>query len=238
MRSCILILCFIFMLPLQAQRSDFETIDFTRADQIAAAHKGEDLYSMPILVYNLTKNLNTDVEKFRAIYYWVCHNIKGEYHLMVENIRMRKKLQNDIIALFYWNNTFKKQVFKKLLNDKETLCSGYSFLIKELATLAGLESEIIDGYGLMNKVNIDNIDGPNHSWNAVKLDGKWYLCDATWSSGLTDVSSYLFEFDYDDSYFLMEPVEFAKTHKPIEAQWTLIDSSKKQNSATTLSKLD
>jgi len=222
MRSFILILFFIFILPLQAQRSDFDTIDFTRAAFFAEAHKGEDLNHLPILVHGLTSQLKTDVERFRAIYLWVSTNIKGEYHLMLENARMRKKLDGDPEALVIWNNGFKKKVFKKLVKDKETLCSGYAYLIKEMSALAGLESEIVNGYGPMNNLKVDDLGDPNHSWNAIKLDGKWYLADATWSSGLIDMSNYLFEYNYDDSYFLMEPSEFAKTHKPLEAHWALL----------------
>ncbi|MEP2935802.1 MAG: transglutaminase domain-containing protein [Gilvibacter sp.] len=238
MRSLILILFFVFMLPLQAQQSDFKTIDFTRADQIATAHKGEELYNLPILVFGLTRNLNTEVEKFRSIYYWVCHNIKGEYNLMQENLRMRKKLQYEIEERINWEQNFKKLVLDKLRSDKETLCTGYAILIQQMAQLAGLECKIINGYGRLNRIKMDNIGLPNHSWNAIKLNGKWYLCDATWSSGLTDVSSYLFEFDYDDSYFLMEPIEFAKNHRPIEATWALITQPQTSELGGVPTKLD
>ena len=65
------------------------------------------------------------------------------------------------------------------------MCTGYAYLIKELCFLANIESEIIDGYARTVRSNIDALDMANHSWNAVKLNNKWYLCDATWSSGYT-----------------------------------------------------
>ena len=222
MRSFILILIFTLVVPAKAQQSDFVTIDFSRADRLAEAQQGEDLYSLPMLVQNLTANLKTDVEKFRAIYYWVSHNIGGEYHLMIENNRMRKRLKDKPEELAVWNNGFKKEVFNKLLQDKETLCSGYTFLIKEMARLAGIECETIEGYAPIDDLDEEDLGVPNHSWNAVKLNDKWYLCDATWSSGLTDLSTFLFHFDYDDSYFLMDPTEFAKSHRPLDLNWTLL----------------
>ena len=222
MKNFIHILVFIFLLPLHAQRSDFNKINFNKAEKIAKQHKGEDLYNLPILAFKLTTSLNTDAERFRAIYYWVCHNIRGENDLMNKNNRQLKKLKNDPDAERIWNKQFKKNVFNKLRDDKETLCIGYAYLIKELSNLAGIECEIIYGYGLANNVKLKNIEAPNHSWNAVKLNGEWYLCDATWSSGFFDESINLFEFDYDDSYFLMEPTKFAISHKPVDKAWNLI----------------
>ena len=131
-----MITAFIFMMPLRAQRSDFEAIDFWRADYMATQQQGEGLQQLPILVHHLTATLNTDVEKFRAIYYWVCHNIKGNYHLMRKNRNMIRKLENDPQALEAWNNTIQKEVFKTLLTSNETLCTGYAYLLKEMAALA------------------------------------------------------------------------------------------------------
>jgi len=221
MRFYILLVGFIFIMPLHAQQNDFDTIDFTKAERIANQYKGEDLTNLPLLAYKLTSQLDTDIERFRAIYYWVSHNIRGEYNLMSKNERKRYKLKDDPEALRQWNNQLRKEVFKKLLRDKETLCTGYAYIITTLSNFAGLESEIIHGYDLTNGTKSVKLNIPNHSWNAIKLKGTWYLCDATWSSGFTDMSTFLFEFDYDDSYFLMEPSKFAKSHKPIDEKWTL-----------------
>ena len=225
MRTFILILLFIFILPLQAQRSDFNEINFTIAENKAKLHKGEELYNLPSLVYGLTSHLKTDVEKFRAIYYWVCHNIRGNYNLMDKSERAFIKFKEEPEALDEWNKKFQKEVFIKLRNKKETLCAGYAYLIKELSNLAGIECEIVYGFGEVNKVKFDNMKIPNHSWNAVKIEGKWYLCDATWSAGFIDMANFYFEFSYDDTYFLMEPSEFVKTHRPLLKKWTLISEN-------------
>jgi transglutaminase/protease-like cytokinesis protein 3 len=217
------------MLPLHAQQSDFNTINFWRAEYIANQHKGEDLYNLPVLAYDLTSQLNTEAERFRAIYFWVCHNIRGNYDLMYKNERTRKKLKNTPEALHIWNDQFKKEVFTKMLLKKETLCTGYAYLIKELSNLAGLECEIIYGYDESNNIKFDALDAPNHSWNAIKLNGKWYLCDATWSSGFIDMSTFLFEFNFENDYFLMEPSEFVKSHRPVEEEWMLLNSNSQAN---------
>lgn len=210
------------MLTLQAQRSDFENIDLWRAEYIADQHKGEDLYNIPALVHGLTSQLTTDVERFRAIYFWICHNVRSEYNLMFENDRQWSKLKNDPEAIAVWNQAFNKEVFKRLRNDKKTLCTGYAYLVKEMANLADLECEIVYGFGPTNSPKSTSTN-PTHSWNVIKLDGKWYVCDATWSSGYIDMSTFLFIPEYDNSYFLMDPLKFAESHKPLEQKWTLLD---------------
>ncbi len=221
MRKLYILLLFTFTWQLNAQQSDFKTISFKKADNIAALLEGKELNNLPLLAHNLTYKLDTDVERFRAIYYWVCHNIKNDYYLMVKNDRMRRKLKNDITQLNTWNKTFKKEVFNKLSKERKTLCTGYAFLIKELAMHAGLECEIVNGYGNTSN-SFKNLKMPNHSWNVIKLNGKWYLCDATWSSGFID-ESYQFKFNYNDAFFLMEPQQFGKNHKPLNSKWFLYD---------------
>ena len=223
MKRTILLLCFITTLFAHAQQSDFNTINFKKADTIAQLYHGEALLNIPVLTLRLTAQLPTEAAKFRAIYYWVSHNIKGSYHLTSTNDYKRNKFKNDPVALEQWNAAYRKEVFKKLREDKETLCTGYAYLIKQMANFAGIECEIVRGYGSSNKIKINNTQLPNHSWNAVKLDGNWYLCDATWSAGSIDMRTYEFHFNYQDAFFLMEPVEFAKSHKPLDARWTLLD---------------
>ncbi len=221
MKNGILFGLFFCMLSLHAQRADFKEIDFAKAETIAIRHQGEELTHLPALAHDLTSQLSSDVERFRAIYYWVTHNISGNHGLLSQNERRRKKLKNDPEALHNWNLQFTKEVFTTLRQDKETVCTGYAYLIKVLSNLAGIECEIIDGYGTTDGHKSDP-DMPNHSWNAVNLNGKWYLCDATWAAGYTDMSSFLFEFEYDNSYFLQKPSEFVKSHQPLEEKWTLM----------------
>ncbi len=197
----------------QCQQSDFKHIDFKIAEGKALQMKGRELYNVPLLVHNLTYNLKTDVEQFKAIYLWICQNIENDHSLMQKNDHMWLKHKNDAKKLDLWNTKFKKEVFTKLLKDKKTLCSGYSYLIKKFSNLAGIECEIINGYGKLSS-SLKKLETPNHSWNAVKLNNKWYLCDATWSSGYIN-SKGLFIFDYNDSFFLMDPKEFSNSHKPL-----------------------
>ncbi|SEL99828.1 hypothetical protein SAMN04487910_3855 [Aquimarina amphilecti] len=205
---------------LYAQVSDFKHIDFTRADNIAKLNNGASLENLPLLAHELTSSLPTEVEKFRAIYVWVCQNIKGDNTQFSKVNKKRKKLKHDSISFMRWNHEYKKIAFKKLLKRKKTMCTGYAYLIKELCYLSNITSESVDGYGRSVESNIKALDMANHSWNAVLLNNKWYLCDATWSSGYLNEYN-VFVRAYNDGYFLADPLLFGKNHFPIKQKWLL-----------------
>ncbi|MEQ3664092.1 MULTISPECIES: transglutaminase domain-containing protein [unclassified Olleya] len=222
MKKLSLLFCFLLCTIVTAQITDFDDINFTRADNIAKRHNNLDLKNLPLLAHNLTFNLPTEAEKFRAIYTWVCSNIKGDLAQDSKVSKNRKKFQKDSLGYVNWNNSYKNKAIKKLLKQNKTMCTGYAYLIKELCFLANIECKIINGYGRSTTTNVDTLQLVNHSWNAVKLNDKWYLCDATWSSGyfINDV----FIKDYNLGYFLTEPILFAKNHYPINKKW-LLDST-------------
>ena len=228
MKKFLFIVCFAYFLKATAQISDFKNINFTKADNIAKLHEGESLKNLALLTHKLTSNLSTDIEKFRAIYTWVCTNITGNYELSQKIINKSKKLKNNPKKFQKWHASIAPKVFKKLQHQKSTMCTGYAYLIKELAYIANIECKIINGYGRTLSSNINTFDLPNHSWNAVKLNNKWYLCDATWSSGyINDECTFIFE--YNDGYFLTTPFFFAKNHFPTDSKWLLNNQQTKQN---------
>ncbi|EDP71302.1 hypothetical protein FBALC1_02422 [Flavobacteriales bacterium ALC-1] len=217
------ILLFIIAFQANAQISDFKHINFKKADSIALEYKNEGLHNLPELSHKLTSQLNTEVEQFRAIYRWVCNNIANDYNLYLKNKRKRKRFKNDSTKFKTWNNNFRKKLFNRLLKDQRTICTGYAYLVRELAKLADLECEIVQGYGRVSTTDIENLDLPNHSWNAIKLNNKWYLCDPTWASGIPDPETNRFLFNYNDGFFLANPKLFAVNHYPLEAKWWLLD---------------
>jgi hypothetical protein len=217
---------YVFVFQAHAQLADFKDINFDKADAIALKYKGEDLYNLNSLVEKLTEHLSTDVERFRAIYMWVCTNISNDYNLYSKNSRKRNRYLNDPILLETWNAEFKKEIFKQLVEKKQTICTGYAYLVKEMANIANIECEIVHGYGKTSTMNTDNITTPNHSWNAVKLQEKWYLCDPTWASGLIDPDSFKFKFDFREGLFLPSPDLFVMNHYPLDEKWMLLDNNK------------
>ncbi len=218
---------FVFLVSFKhySQASDFKHIDFEKADAVAKQLEGASLENLPILVHSLTSNLDTDVEKFRAIYIWVCSNIDNDYGNHLLNLKKRRKFKNDSVALYNWNAQFKKKALKNLIKHKKTICTGYAYLLQELSSLAGLNCKMIHGYGRTVSSNIGELSIPNHSWNAIELNGKWYLSDPTWASGYFNIDESAFERQYNNGYFLSSPDLFVKSHYPLEPKWILTENS-------------
>jgi Transglutaminase-like superfamily len=216
------LLLFVIACPTWGQSNSFENFDFRKADSIAAAYVDYTLDNPKKLANNLTTGLETDVEKFRALYRWVCDNITNDYQLFQKNEKARAKLtaKEDLKV---WNDTFSKTIFKTLREKKRTVCTGYAYLLRELCAHSDIQCEIIDGYGRTAQSNIGGTGIANHSWNAVKLNGAWYLCDPTWSSGAYDTQQKQFVQKFEAAYFLPAPSLFIKNHYPLDSAWMLLD---------------
>src|SRR5690349_2541243 len=154
MKFFLLALTFFWAANAFAQIEDFTNIDFRKADSVARLFPNHSVDNLGSLSFKLTSPLLTEVEKFRAIYTWVCLNIKSDYTLHQQNQSTRKKLK-DPTELEKWNREFNKVVFKKLLKNKSTVCTGYAYLVRELAYYAGIRSVIVDGYGRNVAANVE-----------------------------------------------------------------------------------
>lgn len=206
---------------LHAQLADFRHVRFNKADSIASENFNASLLDIPALSTRLTRSLTTEEEKFRAIFKWVCSNIEFDMELFRLNQNKRNKSGSDE-ALLAWNKKIMPVVYRNLVVDKKTVCTGYAWLLQELARHAGIVCVIVDGYGRHATANIRRADKANHSWNAVKLNGKWYLCDPTWASGVYDRDGDFIR-QYDNAYFLADPKVFVRNHYPLDQRWTLLE---------------
>lgn len=118
------------------------------------------------LVKKLTKGKSGDQEKFDAIFTWVTTNISYDYNE------------------FYLPTAPIPGSIQRILNTKRTICLGYSNLMDTLCMLAGITNVTVYGYAKDEFFDVnDTIYVHNHAWSAVKLDGLWYVYDATWSKG-------------------------------------------------------
>lgn len=217
-----------FFIGLHAQKSDFKDISFHKADSIAEIYLGANLKSIPRLSYLLTRDLETDVEKARSIFIWIANNIINDDGLYLTNKRKRKLLQDDPVKLAEWNQEVRKKTIDILVRKKKTVCTGYAYLMAKMCKYAGIKAKIINGYSRTGGSEDEEMRTPNHSWNVVLINNKWYLCDPTWASGIFNPNTKQFEFQYKKGYFLSDPKLFVKNHYPLDPQWTLI----KENNPT------
>lgn len=98
------------------------------------------------------------------------------------------------------------------------VCAGYANLVEAIGRAAGLEVKVVVGDARRPD---GDIAGGGHAWNAAKLNGAWYLLDATWDSGSTLEGR--FEKDYGTDYFLTPPRVFGVDHLPEDSAWQLLD---------------
>lgn len=118
------------------------------------------------LVKKLIQGKTGDQEKFDAIFSWVTTNISYDYNE------------------FYLPTAPIPGSIQRILKTKRTICLGYSNLMDTLCMLAGITNVTVYGYAKDELFDVnDTIYIHNHAWSAVKLDGLWYVYDATWSKG-------------------------------------------------------
>jgi hypothetical protein len=93
------------------------------------------------------------------------------------------------------------------------VCAGYAKLFQAMADEVGVESVYVVG---------DASGGESHAWNAVKLDGLWYLLDVTWDSGSVNGDS--FEKKYRSDFLFTPPDIFVLRHFPDDPAWQLLEA--------------
>ncbi len=181
--SFLFILWFFLFLPCLSF-GQFDTIDKN------AQSVPDSLYTYEQIAHHLTKNLETDLEKVRAIFVWIAHNI--EYDI--------KSYDNKTIAY-----EFKLEMLDDLLRSKKGVCGQYSYLFQVMCGVVGLESYFISGIDY-------SLSEEGHAWNAVEIDGEYYLFDVTWSAGR--IANFQYFHEFNDAYFMLTPQRFIKSHFP------------------------
>ncbi|MDR2009691.1 MAG: hypothetical protein LBQ22_04340 [Bacteroidales bacterium] len=151
----------------------------------------------------LTKDLNSDTEKVRALYVWITHNL--EYDVSQIYGERRYVATEDII--------------NEALVTRKGVCQHYSDLMTAMCNSIGITSYTIIGYVLDGDSGMFDYD---HAWNGIIIDSGYYFVDATWSSGF--ISRGRFVPKFTDEFFMVKPEEFIKTHMPFDPVWQFLDN--------------
>lgn len=116
----------------------------------------------------------------------------------------------------YLAGRYPDQRAEAVLTSGLAVCAGYANLMKAIAEVTGDEVVVVvgDARGLASEV-----DGEPHAWNAAKIDGLWYLIDATWDSG--HLKDRKFVREYSTSYLFVPPALIGITHFPEAPAWQL-----------------
>lgn len=170
-------------------------------DKLAASldYRGS---SVEELAKILTPLASTESEKARLVYAWITQHIAYD----VEALK-RDRRTLDLST-------------EGVLSTRMTICSGYANLYQSLAKAMGLKSVIIEGYGKGPSYLVGQDNEINHAWNGVKIDGTWYLLDATWGAGAIENDQFVAKFN--PYYFATPPDQLIYSHFPAESQWQLL----------------
>ncbi|MEX6686508.1 transglutaminase domain-containing protein [Danxiaibacter flavus] len=170
----------------------------------------------------LTADAKTEMEKVRAIFFWIVNNIDYNTNVFYQNRYVRKgnkdEEEYDTSSVL---PSLDERVSRLVLKRKVAVCDGYARLFKTLCEHAGITSEVITGYAKTNMNRVGQRFISNHKWNAVMIDSNWYLLDATWAAGYINGHNE-FERQYDANYFLPSPKTFIWDHYPEDVKWALL----------------
>jgi len=156
------------------------------------------------LTMSIVDSVESDHQRLLSIYQYVIHTIS--YDRLAYQGKHRRINRNSV----------------DVLRRKKAVCWGYSELIREMCTYANIPCYTVTGYSKELPFPAGSLENANHAWNAVRLDDKWYLLDATWDSGLLSGEDY-FRSEYGEDYYLTSPELFVKNHLPIMPMWQLLD---------------
>ena len=175
--------------------------DADRLDQLAASvnYTGS---SVEELAKILTPLASTEAEKARLVYAWITQHIAYDVEALK---RDRRELDLSTTGV---------------LTSRMTICSGYANLYQSLAKAMGLKSVIVEGYAKGPSYLVGQDNEVNHAWNGVKIDGTWYLLDATWGAGAIENDQFVAKFN--PYYFATPPDQLIYSHFPAESQWQLL----------------
>src|SRR4030095_14906775 len=200
----------------QKNKIDFSEID--RRVQFA------DAATPFLLSQQLTAECSTDLQKVRAIFRWIADNIAYRTNEPInrkKRSRIKDEEETDDTSLL---KPLDERVAETVLANKVAVCDGYARLFKTLCRYAGLQAEVITGYGKTEPYKVHQRFRNNHSWNAVMIDSVWQLLDVTWASGYISWQGDRFIRQLDEQYFLSPPEVFIREHYPDDLRWTLVEN--------------
>ena len=156
--------------------------------------------SLKSLSEYLTAPARSDLAKARSVYAWIVAHVRYD-----EGVYTGGRYTSEV------------QYATRILQSRRAVCSGFALLYKQLLTQAGVENTTVKGYARYadSQAGVPT-GGIDHEWNAVKLDGDWYLVDITWASTTAAKGK------GNDFYFLTDPQAFVSQHFPTDSRWQLL----------------
>jgi hypothetical protein len=161
-----------------------------------------DSMAIAALAHTLTRNAATDSARAAQIYQWVARNVAY-----------------DIDG--YYAGRLNDGTAEYVYHRRIAVCGGFVTLFDRMAQEVGLQTAPVLGYakGFDYERGVAT-SKPNHSWTAVRIDGRWRLVDPTWGAGVVAARQFQPSFTWD--YFLADPDAMILSHYPKDDDWQLL----------------
>lgn len=171
----------------------FAQNDFTEIDSLAETFSKKKYKKPEDLVPAMMNVCNSDIEKARIIFTWVAKNVRYDYAKFISGDGGVSYKKGEKEAAY-------KELAHEIYKDGKGVCMDYSALFQELCNIAGIECAFISG---LTRSAAEAGTWGSHAWNAIKIDGKWYLIDVTWASGY--IKKGRFKERFSQGYFMTRP---------------------------------
>lgn len=156
--------------------------------------------SLKSLSAYLTAPARTEMAKVRSVYAWIMSHVRYDDRVYT--------------GTMYSSET---QYAAKILQSRRAVCTGFALLFKHLLVEAGVKAVTVKGFSrYLDSQAGSPTGGVDHEWNAVQIDGDWYLFDITWASTTAQQGK------PNDFYFLTDPQAFVAQHLPMDSRWQLL----------------
>ena len=174
------------------------------SDQIVSNSNINQAFKLTDLVAYITQGIKTEREKVIAIADFICRSIS--YDVEGANSNKYAHSQYDVTGILTSGNRI-------------AVCAGYSHIFDSLAKLAHLDTRRVSGYTKTTFQDVNYLGGL-HAWNIVKVDGKEYYLDVTWSDGFQGLIS---------TWMFVDPELMILSHFPNDSMNNLFDQEFTKN---------
>ena len=183
--------------------SKYVQIDYSTIDAHARNAPASVARNLNTLSAYLTSPAKSDLAKARSVYAWITSHVRYD-----EQAFSGERYSSEV------------EYANRSLRSRKAVCTGFALLFKHLLSPAGIEVANVKGYArTFDSEAGQPIRRVDHEWNAVRLDGDWYLLDIAWAQ--TTAKNGM----PNDYFFLTEPAEFAANHFPTDPRWQLLDAT-------------
>ena len=170
---------------------------------ISAMPSGDEASIESIGRYIAARTSGDSFRRAKAIHDYVADRIRYDFAAL----KLPRIPDEDADAQIVWRN-------------RKGVCAGYANLFVAIAKAADVEAMYLVGDA---RDTWGGTAPQSHAWNAVKVDGRWLLVDATWDAGSSDPSDggETFHKRYRTLYLFTPPEVFGLDHFPADEGWQL-----------------